>query len=209
MFTSKFDRLFESITKDFKDLPEFKAKNKWIDVSKDSREEIKLNLYNIITSSYTGALGEKHFRILTPDDVVKDSQLTFWKAVDVDKNPDADAVIFGQKRNGFKISGFGHNGTKASVNSLMDELVKLLNNKSNGVWIEASGATERALRKRGAHVLDDQKKVEKLFNMDVDWGEYPNHPKIIKNPGKGWYKRVVNPANHAESSEVVFGNPKV
>lgn len=181
-------------------------KGEWIDLSPRERNIVKANLYTMIQKSYTKALGEKHIRIFKQDDVIKDKELTFWRAVDIDKDPHADAVIFGQKRHGIKVSGFGHDGSKESINEMMDYLVKLLNDPSQHVWIEASGATERSLRKRGAHVITNKDLLEKIFkDSSFEFGVIPNHPKVRENPGEGWYKRI-HSSGH-EMIETAFGYP--
>src|ERR1035437_4479199 len=128
--------LFEEFT--FNDI--YKVKNRWITLrDNNDLEEIKNNLYVLVDNAYSKLGG--NVSIKDPDDVIKRD---YWEAIDLNDNPDADAVIFGKKtKHGIKISGIGHDGEKKSKLDLLHRLVETL--KKKGHFIEASGKLKEHL----------------------------------------------------------------
>lgn len=178
--------------KTFQDL--YKKKNKWIELLKrGDKEELKKNLYVLINTAY-GPIGG-HVRVSNIDKVL-DPSLTYWEAVDDDDDPDADAVIFGKKtRGGIKISGIGHDGTSRSKSDVINTQIKLLHR--SGYWVEASGRPAEIMYGKGAPYVKDQKIIEKLFGMRVQW---------LNDKGK--YRRNIS-SNLRSDVETVFGKPTV
>ena len=88
---------FEKFT--FNDI--YKTKNKWIDlINRNDLDEVKDNLYVLVDNAYSKLGG--NVSIKNPDDVLKRE---YWEAIDIDNDPDADAVLFGKKtKHGIKIS---------------------------------------------------------------------------------------------------------
>jgi len=167
-------------------------KNKWIQaLKKGDLKEIKENLFVLIDGVY-GPLGG-HVRIKNPNSVL-DPKLTHWEAINLDDDPNADAVIFGSQRFGVKISGFGHDG-KGGKKAVIKQLIKVLNRR--GFWIEASHRpAEIFMASKRVPFLDQQKDVEKIFGS-VTW---------LGNPG--WYIRDL-PSGKKTEQEMVFGRPKI
>ena len=172
----------------------FGRKNKWIEmVNRGDREALKEELYVLIQNAY-GPIGG-HVRVSSVDKVL-DPELTYWEAIDDDKDPNADAVLFGKKnRNGVKISGFGHDGTSNSKHDLIAKQKATLS--KTGYWIEASGRPAEVLYGQGVPYVKDPKVIEKLFGMSVKWLD-----------DKGWYIRDINKELRS-NKETVFGKPSV
>ena len=144
-----------------------KNKKQWINLDnqpikskiiKDA--DIKKNIFNLVDFAYTTSLNEPHPGLKSYKDVLG-STYTYWEAIDVDSNPDADAVIFGQKRNGVKLSGIGHNGKMLAIEYLLNELVKLL--QTGNYWMEASLKVAKILKREGLTIINDYDLVQKLF----------------------------------------------
>lgn len=180
------DKTFDDIVKD---------KNKWIELlNRGDKESIKHNLYVLVNNSY-GVMGG-HVRVKNPNSVL-DPALTYWEAVDIDVDPEADAVLFGKKTPyGIKIGGMGHDGERFSKSQLVQKLIKQLN--KSGYWIEASDELAEKLAKSTAvPYLANKEKVEKIFGQEIEWlGD------------KGWYNRVVNERGDV-SKEIIFGRPNI
>ena len=156
------------------------------------RKEITDNLFVLVQNSY-GPLGG-HPSIKNPSDVLN-TRIYYWEAIDSDKDPDADAVLFGRKSpSGIKISGVGHDKSQNSKSILMNHLSKKLN--ENGYWIEASDRVADILYSNGAPYLDNKEDVEKVFNQEVEWLD-----------DKGQYNREVAPGKY--HVETVFGSPNI
>ena len=143
-----------------------KDKADWIDLSNNPEKgiiekdpELKQNMFDLVDFAYRKRLNSPHFGVKSPSDVVG-SKYDYWEAIDINENPEADAVLFGKKRNGIKISGLGHDGEKISKNALTKKMAELT--KIDGYWIEASGQPANILRFHGANILTDKEKVLKL-----------------------------------------------
>ena len=184
--------LMESLNeRNFNEL--YHKKNKWVKMFDPAkRQEVAKNLFWLIDNSY-GPLGG-HPSI--PDvSAVFNPRLYYWAAIDNDKDPDANVVIFGRKsNNGIKISGMGHDKSKKSKKELMTKLQDQLN--IDGYWIEASDRLAEIFYKVSVPYIDSQEKVEKIFNQKVEWLD-----------DKGQYKREVSVGKF--HTETVFGKPKV
>ena len=76
-----------------------------------------------------------------------DEKGNIFDAIDLDEDPDADAVLFGKSRNGVKISGIGHNGEQLSKRAALKYIITdkdnnnfialalITNNLKNSPWI--------------------------------------------------------------------------
>lgn len=186
--------LFQQLQeRDFADLA---PKNKWIEKFKRGElKDIKENLFILVDGAYAPLGG--HPRVPNPDAVLN-SKTSFWMAADVDNDPEADSVIFGSKRNGIKIAGFGHDG-KGGKKAVIQQMIKVLNRP--GFWVEASlKPAEIFVASKKVPFLTNQEDVEKIFGP-VDW---------LGNPG--WYTRKLDNKDvrgKRTEQEMVFGKPKL
>jgi len=178
-----------------------KTKNSWVELSKQPHEPIakrdmplKKNLFDLVSLSYQASLGEPHFGVKSPNDILG-AKYDFWKAIDLDENPDANAVIFGRQNHGIKIGGIGHDGEKISKSVIVNGLVKLLSEP--GYWTEASDPVSPILKAKGAPILKDKMKIQSLF---------PD-AKILQWNDDGSYVRQINDRGET-SQEFIFGNPQ-
>lgn len=179
------------LEKNFQDL--YGKKNKWIEwMKRKELAQLKKELFVLINNSY-GPIGG-HVRVSSVDKVL-DPALTYWEAVDLDVDPDADAVIFGKKtRGGIKISGMGHDGTSRSKSDLMNMFSKQLT--KSGYWVESSGRFADVMYGKGVPYVKDPKVIEKLFGTKVEWLN-----------DKGRYRRKIDNALRSDV-ETVFGTPR-
>ena len=181
-----------------------KDKGDWIDLEKSTvKNQIKKdfptreNLFDLINSAYMNALNSPHVGIKSPDDIVG-SEYDYWEAIDINENPYADAVLFGKRKFGIKLSGIGHNGEKLSKQVLLKYQVELLN--KNGYWVEASSPVADIMKAKGAPIFTDKEKIQKLF---------PNSH-FTKWYDDGSYNRAMdNKSRNSSTREYVFGNPKI
>ena len=134
-------------------------------LKKNEKEELKKNLYVLINNAYAPLGG--HVRVSDVNKVL-DPKLTYWEAIDISGDPDADAVLFGKKmKSGVKISGFGHDGAKKSKHELIKKMADQL--KKKGYWLEASDAPAKIMLGKGVPYVDSKEKIDKLYNTDVEW----------------------------------------
>jgi len=165
-------------------------KDKWIhiahdqlisDKEKNGTEEGTINkeLYDLIDVSYANIGGHVSFR--SADDMPSD--YTDWEAVDVDSDPQPDAVIFGK---GDKYSGGAADGSVEGKKAMLDKTAEFLN--TSGKYGEFSDALAHIMMTRyNIPSVNDEQVVRDILKKDIEWvganpnGKYPNHT--------GWYIR--------------------
>lgn len=179
-------KLFE----EYKFIPDI-AKNKKFWYLIDTKEILKIsdNVIDLIKIAYKNTSYGSF--VNSEEDMLRS---TDWYAIDVDSDPDADAVVFGRKTKfGLKIQGIGHDGDKTSKKIVLDKLYSLLNRE--GFWIEASDKIEYLLYKNIVPYIEDVEKIKLLF-PDSD---------IYMDNQKGRYTRTLT--NNKTTKETVFGKP--
>lgn len=133
---------------------------------------------------------------------LKDVLPSDWLSIDFDEDPNIDATIFYRKArvnepwSGNKIQGIGHDGSRVAINKVMDKLQNLLNNNTEW-WVEASGALEHVLYKRGVKYLALESRLRRIFN--------DSSLQMVGDRGK--YTRTL--PNGIAIIETVFGEPKL
>ncbi len=166
-------------------------KKKWIDVDPNQHTD---ELIHLVQTAYKKS-SEGSF-INSKSDLNGSD----WHSIDFDNEPGVDATIFyrkprgGESWKGMKIQGVGHDGTRESINVMLNRLKKLLN--KNGVWSEASDALEHILYKLGSPYVTDESLAQKIFPK--------TNLKFIGDRGK--YTRRVG---SKKVKETIFGKPKL
>jgi len=191
--------------KTFEKFSNLYPKNKWVRLTLYDKEYLKDELFAIIDNAYSPIGG--HVRIVSADSIVKDKDLTYWIAADIDYDPDVDIVIFGKKTNfGYKISGFGHDGLIKSKMLLMKKLAQIL--KKQGYYLEVSGKpAEILINNYNVSFIDSEKDIEKLFpGTYINW--YGKHPDGKYGIIDGFYSRILNNGELTEV-EIILGNPNI
>ena len=171
-----------------------KKKNKWIVLKdKNDRKAIAKNLWVLVGNAYAPLGG--HVSVKKLGDIY-DGKLVYWEAIDIDGDPDADAVLFGRKvPSGIKISGIGHDNSSGGKSAIINHQITIL--KKSGYWVEASLKMQDIMYGKGAPYVKEQAKVEKLFGQKVEWQN-----------DKGKYKRKLESGKYTDI-ETVFGKPKI
>lgn len=180
------------VEKSFQDM--YHSKNKWIQLrNRGEKRELQDNLYVLIGNSY-GPIGG-HPRIPNISAILN-SELTYWEAIDDDKDPDADAVLFGRRtKHGIKIIGMGHDGSSVAKSDLIRKMVAQLGKA--GYYLEASGAVLHILYKGGTPYVTDPKKIKQMYpDRNVKW---------LNN--KGTYTRKHSVAS-STVPKAMFGKPR-
>jgi hypothetical protein len=181
----KYIKQFEDYT--FSDLY---AKDKWVELSMEDRSLLRYEIWNIVDIAYQPLGG--HVRVSSPAAVIMDPDLNFWTAIDIDKDPNVDCVIFSRPSHGHKISGWGHDGSKEARKELMKQLISLLH--KHGFWIEVSGRPAEILIESGCRYASE-KTVKRIFpDSEINW------------LGDGVYTRTL-PDGTITEKEYLVGQP--
>jgi hypothetical protein len=175
---------------------------KWVKVDPKTHPQLADEFYDMIQNAYAPIGG--HAKIQSPDDVFKDKKWNNWKVIDLDEDPEADLVLFGQQtQHGIKSSGVGHDDSKAAKREYLDTKGKELH--KNGFYGEVSlKFAEILLKKYDVPVVDNQKDVEKVLGKKVEW--FGQHPTDTSMPGNGWYRRKLGNEYH---TKILVGKPKI
>jgi hypothetical protein len=154
--------------------------------SEPDEEGLDHEIFDLISTAYSSLPGG-NIKVKSPDDVP--GEYTFFDVVDVDDDPQPDAVVFGKVRgNALKIGGMGHDGAKGKRVSIT-RLIELL--KQPGFFAEVSGVPAKIALSAGVPVVEDEQKVRDLIKRDLEWvGEAEG------KDGRGWYKRQYGPGVH-------------
>jgi hypothetical protein len=179
------------------------VKNKWVDISHSDMAndpDLEPELLALIKKAYAKIGGHVKFR--SAGDVASDPSLEI-DAVDVDDDPQADAVTISKRRAGGKKSvAAGSDGSSAAKASLMKHKVKSLG--TPGHYGEVSGALAHVLLTRyTTPVVTDEAKVRAtLKGKEIEWvGAHPNGKYPAAN---GWYYRVLGGQKHLK---IMVGRP--
>ncbi len=184
-------------------------KDEWMELNFSERSRLRNEIFEIIDGTYRSVFDEGHFRVKNPDSIINDESLTFWSAVDIDGDPKTDIVIFGSERyidgrsTGYKISGWGHDGSRESKRTLLDRLSIMLKDRDKNFWIEVSDAPARILTHHNFNVpVVPRDKAEKLFpESTFEWID--NDPEF-----NGFYIRTLLDGKKTEK-EILLGNPSI
>ena len=161
-------------------------KGKYIPLEGEELNQAKQDLFDLIQNAYSSIGG--HLKINSPNDIL-DPATNFWRAADLDDDPELDVVYFGKKTPfGIKHTGIGHDGGRSNIKNLLIRKSKELGEKGN--YVELSGASFNSFVKRGGvPIIDDEAKVRAILSgKDIEWhGEHPDG----KEEGNGWYTRSI------------------
>lgn len=160
-------------------------KGQYIPLGDEEKQEAKQDLFDLIQNAYKDIGG--HVKFSDAEDVL-DHDLQFWRAADLDDDPELDVVYFGKiTPSGIKHTGIGHDGERPNIKNLL--IRKSAELSSPGNYVEISGAAyDSFVGKGGVPVISDEEKVRAILNRDLEWhGEHPTG----KHDGNGWYTRTI------------------
>jgi len=164
------------------------SKNKWLPLSSDELSKVEKELYDLIDNAYRPIGG--HPNVTSPASIPSAADL--YTVIDLDDDPEDDAVIMSKNRaGGKKLVGMGHDGSKparsAAVNFTADSL------KQSGYYIEVSGKIFDILKAKGVPIVDDEETVRSALKG-----------KEIKWHGDGSYDRVIG---SKKIRKIMMGKP--
>lgn len=203
----EFDLFRKFITeKKFSDLKV--PKNKWVeipptDIKKEpNQDSFADEFYSMIKNSYAGIGGHAEFS--KPEDLP--GNYTDWLSVDVDADPDADALRVSKKTPfGNKLTLGASDGSAEGKKAYIEKTADLLQTQGN--YAEMSDAIAHVMTTK-FHVayVEDPKVVQAILGKEkqIKWvgqrpdGKYPEY--------KGWYIRKIGSDDHMK---IMLGLPNV
>lgn len=163
-------------------------KNKWVPLSGNDIKDLEVDILDLIKTAYDPIGGHPNYKS------VSDLAGSDYEIIDLDDDPDLDAVtVTKQRAGGTKHVGIGHDGTSPGKRGAIGRTIDKLDEPSN--YIEASGAIENILRKAGVVQVDDEETIRKALKG-----------KEIKVYDDGTYDRILGGKKYRKT---MFGKPKV
>ena len=163
-------------------------KNKWVPLSGNDIKDLEDDILDLIQNAYGPIGGHPNYKS------VSDLAGSDYEIIDLDDDPDLDAVtVTKQRAGGTKHVGIGHDGISPGKRGAIGRTIDKLDEPSN--YIEASGAIENILRKAGVVQVTDEETIRKALKG-----------KEIKIYDDGTYDRILGGKKYRKT---MFGKPKV
>ena len=180
------------------------GKNQWLDIpaeklaQRDPNVDLSDEIFDLVKIAYADLPGG-NLKVKSADDLP--GGYTFFDAIDVDDDPEPDAVVFGKSRGGnLKIGGIGHDG-QAGKRISVSRMLELV--KQPGVFAEVSGRMADIAIAAGVPVVTDPSVAKNLVKRDMTW--VGKHPSKNYGPGTdGWYSRGYG--GGASHLKIIVGN---
>ena len=167
-------------------------KNKWIYLTDEEKEEFAKELFDLINLAYEPIGGHPNYK--SPADVIGDERDADYMVIDLDDDPDFDAVKMSKsKAAGNKSVGMGHDGSKMAKSAAVNISATLL--KIPGFYAEISGKLLDILAAKGAPIITDEDIIRKVLKG-----------KEITMNDDGTYSRAIDGKIFTKT---LMGNPNV
>jgi len=165
-------------------------KNGWVVLPDGAVKKYANELAALIAQAYATKGG--NYEIQTGDDL-KNSDIKYWLAADIDQDPDADATVGGKAtKYGFKMTMMGQDGSSAAKKSVITKMIELM--KKRGFYAEVD---PDLAQKFNMQPIKDQDMVRKVLAG-----------KELEFNADGSYQRAVSAAGKVKT-KVLIGIPKV
>jgi hypothetical protein len=165
-------------------------KGKWVDLDKKETEKEKETIFDLINNAYSQIGGHPNYT--SGDDVVGSEGGSNYEVIDLDDDPDIDAVSVSKtKSSGVKYVATGHDGSSPAKSAVVNHKAKNL--KSPGYFVEVSGKIKDILIAKGVPVVTDKETVKRVMKG-----------KEIELNDDGSYQRSIGGTKY---TKVLLGNP--
>jgi hypothetical protein len=141
-------------------------KDQWVDLDKKETEEFSGDIFDLINTAYASIGGNLNYS--SADDVTGAQGDSNYEVIDIDDDPEIDAVIVSKKKEaGNKIAAMGHDNSSIAKSKTINKQVDLL--KTPGNYVEVSGKIKDILLAKGVPVVTDKATIEKVMgNKAID-----------------------------------------
>jgi len=168
------------------DLP----KNKWVNLSADELDQYKDDIFGLIKLAYEYIGGHSNYK--SPNDITGAEADADYEVIDLDDDPDIDAVNVSKKGvGGTKFVATGHDGSSTAKRQVITHKIEKL--KKPGFYIEVSGKIKDILVNAGVPIVTDEDTIKKVLKG-----------KEIEMNDDGSYNRNIGGSMH---TKVLLGKP--
>ena len=163
-------------------------KNSWKPISSSELKDIEDDILDLIQNAYGSIGGHPNYKS------VGDLAGSDYEVIDLDDDPEIDAVTVTKKRSGgTKYVGLGHDGSSQGKRGSIGRTIDKLSN--SGTYIEASGKMADILSKANVTQVTDEDTIRKALKG-----------KEIKMYDDGSYDRVLGGKKYRK---LMFGKPTI
>ena len=163
-------------------------KNTWFPLSKEEIKDVEDDILDLIQNAYGPIGGHPNYKS------VGDLAGSDYEIIDLDDDPEIDAVTVTKKRSGgTKYVGLGHDGSSQGKRGSIGRTIDKLENP--GTYIEASGKMADILSKANVTRVTDEDTIRKALKG-----------KEIEMYDDGSYDRVLGGKKYRK---LMFGKPTV
>ena len=157
-------------------------KNTWFPLSKGEIKDVEEEILDLIQNAYAPIGGHPNYKS------VSDLAGSDYEIIDLDDDPELDAVSVTKKRaGGTKHVGIGHDGTSPGKRGAISRTIDKLDEPSN--YIEASGAIENILRKANVIQVTDEETIRKaLKGKEIEMYDDGSYDRVLG--GKKYIKTM-------------------
>ena len=150
-------------------------KSKWTPIPSSELKKYDKEIFDLIQNAYAPIGGHPNYK--SKDDV--SSQDADYEVINLDSDPDIDAVSVEKGRSGMKkFVGMGHDGSSAAKSALINHKAQLL--KHPGYYIEVSGKVKDILLAKGVKPITDEVIVRKMLKgKEITWHEDGSYDRMI------------------------------
>ena len=163
-------------------------KNTWFPLYPEEVKDIEDDILDLIQNAYGSIGGHPNYKS------VGDLAGSDYEVIDLDDDPEIDAVTVTKKRSGgTKYVGLGHDGSSQGKRGSIGRTIDKLSN--SGTYIEASGKMADILSKANVTLVTDKDTISKALKG-----------KEIEMYDDGSYDRVLGGKKYRK---LMFGKPTV
>lgn len=171
----------------YEDLP----KGKWVDLDDTEQAEYAGDIFDLINTAYASIGGHSNYK--SPDDVVDGEGEADYEVINLDDDPDIEAVSVSKKKpSGEKFVATGHDGSKAAKSAVVNHKADKL--KKSGHYVEVSGRIKDIMLGKGVPMVTDEDTIKKALKG-----------KEIEMNDDGSYQRKIAGKMY---TKVLLGKPK-
>ena len=167
------------------------SKGQWQPIPSSELKDYEEEIFDLISTAYSPIGGHPNYK--SPSDVTGAESDAEYEVIDLDADPDIDAVTVSKdKPAGKKFTATGHDGSSKAKSKVVNHKAELL--KRPGHYVEVSGKIKDIFLAKGVEPITDEETVRKILQgKDIEW------------LGNGEYKRSIGGQTH---TKMLLGKPK-
>tara|TARA_R110000803_G_scaffold10459_1_gene31997 strand:+ start:1723 stop:2280 length:558 start_codon:yes stop_codon:yes gene_type:complete len=181
-----------NLTKYFRNqyLRENFKKNVWITLDKEEQDDFSDEIFDLINNAYAPIGGHPNYK--SNLNVIGSEGDSIYSVIDLDDDPDIDAIVVDKKRaGGLKSVAMGHDGSSDAKRAAIN--IKAIMLKKPGHYIEVSGKLVDILKSKGVPIVADEETIRRVLKG-----------KEIEMNNDGTYQRSLGGTIHTKT---LMGNP--